>query len=108
MSDGDNIQWVLNNFATSSEWFGSKKRGKFPMGWGISPSSVDVMPPMLSYLYERSKNISLSYRFLNVMTGKDAEEWERQWMILLGIIPPLLMGTGAAFLMKHAFTATKE
>ncbi|MBR4206278.1 MAG: hypothetical protein IKQ92_12465 [Clostridia bacterium] len=52
MSDGDNIQWVLNNFATSSEWFGSKKRGKFPMGWGISPSSVDVMPPMLSYLYD--------------------------------------------------------
>ena len=51
MSDGDNLQWVLNNFATGSEWYGSPKRGKFAMGWGISPAAIDTAAPMLSWLY---------------------------------------------------------
>lgn len=51
MSDGDNLQWVLNNFATGSEWYGSKRRGDFPMAWGVSPAALDVAAPMLSYLY---------------------------------------------------------
>lgn len=53
MSDGDNIQWVLNNFATSSEWYGSSKRGRFPVGWGASPALIDTAAPMLSYLYDK-------------------------------------------------------
>ncbi len=51
MSDGDNLQWVLNNFATGSEWYGSRRRGDFPMGWGVSPAALDTAAPMLSYLY---------------------------------------------------------
>ena len=53
LSDGDNIQWVLNNFATSSEWYGSSRRGSFPMGWGASPALIDTAAPMLSYLYDK-------------------------------------------------------
>ena len=53
MSDGDNIQWVLNNFATSSEWYGSRRRGDFPVGWGASPALIDTAAPMLSYLYDK-------------------------------------------------------
>ena len=51
MSDGDNLQWVLNNFATGSEWYGSRRRGDFPVGWGVSPAALDTAAPMLSYLY---------------------------------------------------------
>ena len=54
MSDGDNLQWVLNNFATSSEWYGNPKRGKFPMAWGVSPAAIDTAAPMLSYLYGKA------------------------------------------------------
>ena len=54
MSDGDNIQWVLNNFATSNEWYGNSRRGDFAMGWGIAPSLIDVAAPMLSYLYDKA------------------------------------------------------
>ena len=54
MSDGDNIQWVLNNFATSSEWFANRHRGEFPIGWGVSPSLLDTAAPMLEYLYDKA------------------------------------------------------
>lgn len=52
MSDGDNMQWVLNNFATETKWFGSPLRGTFDMGWGIPPTSVDLIAPMATYLYD--------------------------------------------------------
>jgi len=55
MSDGDNLQWVLNNFATGSEWYGNPKRGQFAMGWGISPAAIDTAAPMLSWLYGEQK-----------------------------------------------------
>ncbi len=54
MSDGDNIQWVLNNFATSSEWYANRHRGEFPIGWGVSPALLDTAAPMLEYLYDKA------------------------------------------------------
>ncbi|MBQ3708892.1 MAG: hypothetical protein II889_13465 [Clostridia bacterium] len=54
MSDGDNIQWVLNNFATSSEWFANPHRGQFAIGWGVSPALLDTAAPMLAYLYDKA------------------------------------------------------
>ena len=54
MSDGDNLQWVLNNFATSSEWYANPHRGEFAMGWGISPAALDTAAPMLAYLYDKA------------------------------------------------------
>ncbi|MBO7404188.1 MAG: hypothetical protein J6V24_04435, partial [Clostridia bacterium] len=54
MSDGDNLQWVLNNFATSSEWYANRHRGEFPIGWGISPAALDTAAPMLAYLYDKA------------------------------------------------------
>ena len=52
MSDGDNMQWILNNFATEKKWYGSPLRGTFDIGWGIPPTSVDLIAPMASYLYD--------------------------------------------------------
>ena len=35
MTDGDNIQWLLNWFLTDERWFGSNNRGQVDIGWTI-------------------------------------------------------------------------
>ena len=57
MSDGDNMQWLLNAFGSSEKWYGSKLRGKFPIGWGMCATALDVTAPMAEHLYkEQTKN----------------------------------------------------
>lgn len=51
LSDGDNMQWLTNDFLSSEKWFASKVRGDFPLGWGVPPTAIDVTAPILSYLY---------------------------------------------------------
>ena len=34
MTDGDNIQWALNDLTTNERWYGYPDRGQFAMGWG--------------------------------------------------------------------------
>lgn len=52
MSDGDNMQWLLNNFTKEGgKWYGSDVRGQFPIGWGVPATSIDMCAPMLSYVY---------------------------------------------------------
>ncbi|HMA61392.1 MAG TPA: T9SS type A sorting domain-containing protein [bacterium] len=58
MTDGDNIQWVLNDFATSQNWYGSTSRGELNMGWTISPSLSELAPSVLKYLYQNVANNS--------------------------------------------------
>ncbi len=50
MTDGDNIQWLLNGFLGPS-WYNSTDRGNVPLGWGVSPVLPDIAPPVLDYLY---------------------------------------------------------
>lgn len=52
MSDGDNLQWMTNSFATSGSYYGSKKRGNFKMTWTTTPSMYDLAPNILDYLYK--------------------------------------------------------
>jgi hypothetical protein len=49
MSDGDNVQWTLNR-SDDVQWWGSKERGKVPMGWTISPSLFFIATPVWNYL----------------------------------------------------------
>ena len=51
MSDGDNIQWLMNDFSTNEKWFASPLRGQFNMGWTVSPSMVALAPTILDRLY---------------------------------------------------------
>lgn len=51
MTDGDNVQWQLNDFATDQRWYGSPLRGNFPMGWTISPSMATLAPTVMQRLY---------------------------------------------------------
>lgn len=52
MSDGDNMQWLTNDFLSSEKWYASKVRGEFPLGWGVPATAIDVTAPILSYLYQ--------------------------------------------------------
>lgn len=54
MSDGDNVQWMTNSFASSNLYYGSPYRGDFKMTWTTSPSLYDLAPNILSYLYDNS------------------------------------------------------
>lgn len=51
MTDGDNLQWMDNGFATDKKYFGSEFRGDFPMTWTIAPGMTDLAPHILDYLY---------------------------------------------------------
>lgn len=51
MSDGDNVQWMQRGFASDPRWYGSTKRGQFPMTWTVAPSLSDVSPAILDSIY---------------------------------------------------------
>ena len=59
MSDGDNIQWLLNWFITDNRWFGNNNRGKIDIGWTISPALSELAPTVMSKIYEMSSNTEL-------------------------------------------------
>jgi hypothetical protein len=63
LADGDNIQWLLNDFATSPNWYGSKRRGEMNLGWTVSPALSQLAPPGNFYhcavIQERSDVVSL-------------------------------------------------
>ena len=56
MSDGDNIQWLLNWFITDTRWFGNNNRGQLDIGWTISPALSELAPTVMSKIYETSSN----------------------------------------------------
>ena len=56
MSDGDNIQWLLNWFITDMRWFGNNNRGQLDIGWTISPALSELAPTVMSKIYETSSN----------------------------------------------------
>ncbi|XQP55333.1 MAG: hypothetical protein ACOQNV_00990 [Mycoplasmoidaceae bacterium] len=51
MSDGDNIQWMQNDFLTSDEYWGSPYRGEFPLSWTMSPTPIDLNNSVLEEMY---------------------------------------------------------
>jgi len=56
MTDGDNVQWILNDFTTSSKWFGNPNRGKLHLGWTIPPTLSELAPTILNSLYQQAAN----------------------------------------------------
>ncbi len=53
LSDGDNMQWIINDYSTTDRWFSSPLRGQFNMGWGLPTAAGDMIAPMVSYLYDQ-------------------------------------------------------
>ncbi|MAQ32353.1 MAG: hypothetical protein CMD26_06485 [Flavobacteriales bacterium] len=56
MSDGDNIQWLLNWFFTDQRWFGNQNRGQIDIGWTISPALVELAPTVMNKIYSAAKH----------------------------------------------------
>ncbi len=56
MSDGDNLNWMVNEFAAQPNWYGSSDRGSFDMGWTISPAFSELMPTVMKYYYDQASN----------------------------------------------------
>ncbi len=52
LSDGDNMQWLTNDFITSNRWYNSPLRGQFEMGWGLPATAIDLTAPIVDYLYD--------------------------------------------------------
>lgn len=67
MTDGDNVQWLLNDFADpGGKWFGSTDRGKVPLGWTMSPAMAELAPSVLSSFY---RNMSTMDAFIAAPSG---------------------------------------
>ena len=56
MSDGDNVQWMLNLFAEDSRWFGSENRGLMDIGWTIPPALCEIAPSVMSKIYDMAES----------------------------------------------------
>ncbi|MHB2149609.1 GxGYxYP domain-containing protein [Calditrichota bacterium LG25] len=54
MTDGDNVQWLLNDFTTNSRWYGSPNRSQVKLGWTISPALSELAPTVMKYIYDRA------------------------------------------------------
>jgi hypothetical protein len=51
VSDGDNVAWDIRGL---QRYFGSPDRGTFSVGYGVSPSLVDLAPAVLRWYYENA------------------------------------------------------
>ncbi|MCL5028190.1 MAG: hypothetical protein M1480_04115 [Bacteroidetes bacterium] len=52
MTDGDNVQWLLNDFSTNTKWYGSPDRKKVNIGWTVSPAMCELAPTVLKKFYD--------------------------------------------------------
>ncbi|TLS31620.1 hypothetical protein PpBr36_02557 [Pyricularia pennisetigena] len=74
ITDGDNMQWLINDFTTGPYWYASPHRGEMPFTWGLHTSSLSqVAPDALSWLLENATGnddflpYADSYAYLDVM-----------------------------------------
>ena len=57
VSDGDNVQWLERDFATTST-YGQRLASEmnYKMNWTISPSMVSLCPLVMQGLYDKAKS----------------------------------------------------
>ena len=53
LSDGQSLRWMTDDFLTSSSWFGSEKRGRFAINWGIPATLGELANPILTSIASR-------------------------------------------------------
>ncbi len=64
VTDGDNVQWLLNDLPTSPNWFAGPRRGTFDLGWGVPPSAIDLAPSVLDWYYRNASDGPHQDRFV--------------------------------------------
>lgn len=70
MSDGNNQQWYLGKNYSSPKWYVSPDRGKFYMGWTISPSMFYLTPTVFDSYYKSAKKGESKDYFLVSPSGR--------------------------------------
>ncbi|MFL0194796.1 GxGYxYP domain-containing protein [Clostridium sp. WILCCON 0269] len=70
MSDGDNQQWNLGNNYSSKKWYGSSSRGKFNMGFAISPSIYELAPTAFKLYYKSAHSGTYNDNFIVSPSGE--------------------------------------
>ena len=59
MSDGDNVQWIINDWSAekgANGWWASTERGDVKLGWTLSPSLAALAPAALSWIMAGGEN----------------------------------------------------
>jgi len=69
MSDGDNQQWNLGTNYGSHKWYGSPDKGKFNLGWSLSPSLYYLAPTVFKLYYESAAHGSTNDYFIVPPSG---------------------------------------
>jgi len=69
MSDGDNQQWDLGTNYGSHKWYGSPDKGKFNLGWSLSPSLYYLAPTVFNLYYESASHGSTNDYFIVPPSG---------------------------------------
>ena len=69
MSDGDNQQWNLGTNYGSPKWYGSPYRGKFNLGWSLSPSLYYLAPTVFNLYYKSAAHGSTNDYFIVSPSG---------------------------------------
>ena len=69
MSDGDNQQWTLGSNYSSEKWYGSSSRGKFNMGFTISPSIYELAPTAFKLYYKSATSNTYNDNFIVSPSG---------------------------------------
>ncbi len=69
MSDGDNQQWNLGTNYGSPKWYGSPCKGKFNLGWSMSPSLYYLAPTVLNLYYKNASYGSINDYFIVSPSG---------------------------------------
>lgn len=74
LTDGDNVQWTLNDFTTSKFWFAATQRGQIPFTWGIAASALSHTAPDVLRWYQSQAtpndsfvNYGDAYAYLDTM-----------------------------------------
>lgn len=84
VTDGDNIQWLLNGFVDAPGFWASPWRGKHPVTWELAPSLVELAPRVLAHLYRTASPLDdfiagpsgAGYYFPSISPA--AEHWARR------------------------------
>lgn len=69
MSDGDNQQWLLGSNFNMKNWFGSPHRGKFNLGWSLSPSLYYLAPTVFNKYYEAASSSKYNDNYVVAASG---------------------------------------
>ncbi|MCD6350492.1 MAG: hypothetical protein J7M26_00120, partial [Armatimonadetes bacterium] len=81
MSDGDNLNTFYDYFRS---YFEHPAHGRFPIGWGMGPAILDLMPAVAQWYYEHAKpgdeflaDVSgIAYVFPQTYANRYRERWK--------------------------------